>query len=71
MNTIKMLSKDNIVELLHSTDKEVRELGISYLENNFDVNFFLYELSWIQFTKCEIEYINHIVTRIFEYNGIE
>ena len=68
---MKILLKDNTVELLNSTDEEIRELGISYLENNFDVNFFLYELSWIQFTKCEMKYINRVVTEIFGHNGIE
>lgn len=37
------LTKDKLLDLLKSQDKEIVKLCIEYICNNFNINFFIYE----------------------------
>lgn len=39
---MEKLNKEQLVELLISSDYEIRNLARDYIKNNYDINFFVY-----------------------------
>lgn len=42
MNTMEKLNKEQLVELLISSDYEIRNFARDYIKNNYDINFYVY-----------------------------